>query len=297
MRAIGAFFPAHHSVAAQAAPALFVILWSTGFIAARYGLPYAPPLRFLLLRFTLVAGLMTIVAVATGARWPRSPRQIGHLVVASWLVNGVYLGGVFISIAQGMPAGTSAMVVGLQPVLTVFLARAWLGERVSTLQWIGLGAGLAGVWLVVRHRIGPATDPGSLLPILAALVAISVGTLYQKRYASSVDLRTGAAIQFAACAAVYLPLVIITRPAPVDWTAQFAFALAWSVIVLSAGAISLLYWLLRRGAAADVAGLFYLVPPVTAAMAWWMFDETLGVLALAGMVLIAIGVLLARRRR
>lgn len=273
----------------------FVILWSTGFIAARYGLPYAPPLRFLLLRFTLVAALMTVVALATRARWPANWRVVAHVAVASWLVNGVYLGGVFISIANGMSAGTSAMLVGLQPVLTVFLARAWLGERVAARQWLGLAAGLAGVWLVVRHKIAPGSDPLSLLPIVAALVGISVGTLYQKKYASAVDLRTGAVIQFAACAVVYLPLVLWTQPAPVDWTASFAFALAWSVVVLSAGAISLLYWLLRHGAAADVAGLFYLVPPVTALMAWWMFGDVLGVAAFAGMALIAVGVALARR--
>lgn len=272
-----------------------MVLWSTGFIAARYGLPYAPPLRFLLLRFALVAALMTIVALATRAPWPRSWRAVGHLVVASWLVNGVYLGGVFVSIADGMPAGTSAMLVGLQPVLTVFLARAWLDERVVARQWLGLAAGLAGVWLVVRHKIAPGSDAWSLAPIVAALVAISVGTLYQKKYASTIDLRTGAAVQFAACAVVYLPLVALARPAPVDWTPQFGFALAWSVIVLSVGAITILYWLLRRGAAADVAGLFYLVPPVTALMAWVMFDEVLGVSAFAGMALIALGVALARR--
>lgn len=272
-----------------------MILWSTGFIAARYGLPYAPPLRFLLLRFTLVATLMAIVALATRAPWPPSWRAVGHLAVASWLVNGVYLGGVFVSIADGMPAGTSAMLVGLQPVLTVFLARAWLGERVAARQWLGLVAGLAGVWLVVRHKIAPGSDPLSLVPIVAALVGISVGTLYQKRYVSAFDLRTGAVVQFAACAIVYLPLVAWTQPPPIDWTPSFAFALAWSIVVLSAGAISLLYWLLRHGAAADVAGLFYLVPPVTALMAWWMFDEMLGTTAFAGMALIAVGVALARR--
>jgi drug/metabolite transporter (DMT)-like permease len=272
-----------------------VILWSTGFIAARYGLPYAPPLRFLLLRFTLVATLMAIVALATRAPWPPGWRAVGHLAVASWLVNGVYLGGVFVSIAHGMPAGTSAMLVGLQPVLTVFLARAWLGERVAARQWLGLVAGLAGVWLVVRHKIAPGSDPLSLAPIVAALVGISVGTLYQKRYVSAFDLRTGAVVQFAACAIVYLPLVAWTQPPPIDWTPSFAFALAWSIVVLSAGAISLLYWLLRHGAAADVAGLFYLVPPVTALMAWWMFDEMLGTTAFAGMALIAVGVALARR--
>ena len=288
--------PLPQSRAGPVLPALFVVLWSTGFISAKYGLPYAPPLKFLLARFALVALLMTVVSVATRAPWPREARQIAHVAVASLLVNGVYLGGVFVSIARGMPAGTSAMLVGLQPILTVFLARAWLGEAISTRQWSGLVLGLAGVWLVVRHKIALDGDPLALLPIVVALFGISVGTLYQKRFAAHVDLRSGAVVQFTACVLVYAPLVLWLEPAPIAWTGEFAFALGWSVLVLSVGAISLLYTLLRRGAAADVARLFYLVPPVTALMAYALFGERLDALAIAGMVLIAVGVALARRR-
>ena len=278
-------------------PALFVVLWSTGFISAKYGLPYAPPLKFLLVRFALAAALMTTVALATRAAWPRGVRQVGHVAVAAALVHGVYLGGVFVSIAGGMPAGTSAMLVGLQPILTVVLARMWLGERISALQWLGLGLGLAGVYLVVRHKIALDADPVTLAPIVAALAGISIGTLYQKRFAAQVDLRSGAVVQFTACVLLYAPIVAWLEPAPIAWTPQFAFALAWSVIVLSAGAISLLYWLLRHGAAADVARLFYLVPPVTALMAFGLFGERLDAFALGGMVLIALGVALARRKQ
>jgi drug/metabolite transporter (DMT)-like permease len=277
-------------------PALFVILWSTGFIAAKYGLPYAPPLKFLLVRFSLVTALMTIVTLATRAPWPATRRQVAHIAVSAWLVHGVYLGGVFISIAAGMPAGTSAMLVGLQPVLTVFLARAWLGERITALQWGGLALGLAGVYFVVRHKIALGGEPTALVAVLVALVGISVGTLYQKKYCAHVDLRSGAVIQFAACSLLYAPIVAIAEREPIAFTPQFLFALGWSVIVLSVGAISLLYWLLRHGAAADVARLFYLVPPVTALMAFALFGERLDALAIAGMVLIAIGVALARRR-
>ena len=216
--------------------------------------------------------------------------------MSAWLVHGVYLGGVFISIAAGMPAGTSAMLVGLQPVLTVFLARAWLGERITALQWGGLALGLAGVYFVVRHKIALGGEPTALVAVLVALVGISVGTLYQKKYCAHVDLRSGAVIQFAACSLLYAPIVAIAEPQPIAFTPQFLFALGWSVIVLSVGAISLLYWLLRHGAAADVARLFYLVPPVTALMAFALFGERLDALAIAGMVLIAIGVALARRR-
>jgi len=239
---------------------------------------------------------MTVVTLATRASWPAGLRQVGHVAVAAWLVHGLYLGGVFVSIAGGMPAGTSAMLVGLQPILTVFLARGWLGERIDARQWTGLGLGLAGVYLVVRHKIALDGDLVTLLPIVVALVGISVGTLYQKKFAAHVDLRSGAVVQFGACVLLYAPIVAWLEPAPIAWTTEFAFALGWSVIVLSVGAISLLYWLLRRGAAADVARLFYLVPPVTALMAFALFGERLDALAIAGMVLICVGVALARRR-
>jgi drug/metabolite transporter (DMT)-like permease len=277
-------------------PALFVLLWSTGFIAAKYGLPYAPPLAFLFVRFLLVAGLMAIVALLTRAAWPRTAREIGHLAVAALLVHGAYLGGVFVAIAHGMAAGTTAMLVGLQPLLTVLIARTWLSERVVPRQWTGLLLGLAGVYFVVRHKVDFSGDLAGLLPVTVALFAISIGTLYQKRFCSHVDLRAGAAVQFAACAAVYLPLMLLAGERPIQWTPQFIFALGWSVIVLSVGAISVLYWLLRHGAAADVARLFYLVPPVTAAMAFAVFGEKLDALAIAGMILIAFGVSLARPR-
>ena len=278
-------------------PALFVLLWSTGFIAAKYGLPHAPPLTFLLYRFALVATLMLGVAVATGATWPRTPAQVAHVAISAWLVHGVYLGGVFVSLAGGMPAGTSAMLVGLQPILTVLLARAWFGERVVPRQSIGLLMGLVGVYFVVRHKLNFSGDLSGLLPSALALAGISIGTLYQKRFCSHVDLRSGAVIQFTACALVYLPLCLLFEGTGVQWTREFIFALGWSVVVLSVGAISLLYWLLRHGAAANVARLFFLVPAVTAVAAWLMFGETLDALAFSGMGLIAVGVALARPLR
>jgi len=277
-------------------PALFVVLWSTGFIAAKYGLPYAPPFSFLLVRFALVAALMTGVALATHATWP-SRRDIGHLAVVASLVHGAYLGGVFISIKAGMAAGTSAMLVGLQPLLTVLLARAWLGEQVMSRQWLGLALGLLGVFLVVRHKVSFSGDAAGLLPSAVALVGISIGTLYQKRHCAHIDLRSGAVVQFTVCTLLFVPLAFLLEPEAIRWTGAFVFALLWSVVVLSVGAISLLYWLLRHGGAAGVARLFYLVPPVTAMMAYLLFGETLDALAIAGMVLIAAGVALARPGR
>jgi drug/metabolite transporter (DMT)-like permease len=281
--------------AAVVFPPLFVLLWSTGFIAAKYGLPYAPPLTFLLIRFALVAVLMGLVVAVTKAPWPSSRREVANVVLVAWLVHGVYLGGVFVAMSRGMAAGTAAMLVGLQPLVTVVLARAWLRERIVPRQWLGLGLGLLGVWLVVRHKIRLDADVGALVATACALAGISVGTLWQKRHASHVDLRSGAAIQFAACTVLYLPLVVAFEAAgSVRWTPQFAFAIGWSVVVLSLGAISLLYWLLRHGAAAGVASLFYLVPPVTALMAFALFDERLDAPAIAGMAVIVVAVALAR---
>ncbi|MBA3506946.1 MAG: DMT family transporter [Betaproteobacteria bacterium] len=277
-------------------PALFVVLWSTGFIAAKYGLPYAPPLTFLFYRFLLVAVLMLGVALVTGATWPSGWRIYGHVAIVAWLVHGLYLGGVFLALDAGMPAGTSAMLVGLQPILTVLLAAWWLSERITLRQWIGLLSGLVGVYFVVRHKIDFAGDQRGLWPAAIALLGISVGTLYQKKYCANVDLRAGAVVQFAACAIVYAPLAWLLETRAVQWTLQLYFALGWSIVVLSVGAISLLYWLLRHGEAAGVARLFYLVPAVTALLAYFFFGETLDSLALTGMVLIAVGVVLARPR-
>jgi drug/metabolite transporter (DMT)-like permease len=276
-------------------PALFVLLWSTGFIAAKYGLPYAPPYGFLAWRFVLVACLMSAVALATRAAWPRTPREYADLALVAVMVHALYLGGVFVSIDGGMAAGTSAMLVGMQPILTVVLAHYWMKESVSARQYAGLALGLAGVYFVVRHKIDFSGHLAGLVPSAVALVAISVGTLYQKRHCAHVDLRSGSAVQFIVCALLYVPLALVADTRPVQWTGHFVFALSWSVLVLSVGAISLLYWLLRHGAAANVARLFYLVPPTTALMAYFLFGETLDALALIGMALICLGVMLARR--
>lgn len=285
---------AAHAAGAAFFPLLFVVLWSTGFIAAKYGLPYAPPFRFLFYRFVLVAALMIVVAFATRASWPRTAREYADLALVSLLVHALYLGGVFVALDGGMAAGTSAMLVGLQPILTVYLAWMFLHERVSARQWTGLLLGLAGVYFVVRHKIDFAASASGLLPSALALVGISVGTLHQKRRCAHVDLRTGAAVQFTVCALVFAPLAWWAETRDVQWAPPFLFALGWSVLVLSVGAISVLYWLLRHGAAADVARLFYLVPPVTALQAWLLFGETLDAFALLGMALIAVGVALAR---
>lgn len=274
-------------------PGLFVLLWSTGFIGAKFGLPYVEPLTFLLVRLSIVAAVLGLVGLALQAPWPRRPVDVLHVSVAGILVHGVYLGGVFKAISLGLPAGVSALVVGLQPLLTATLVGPLLGERVSARQWAGFALGLAGVVLVVWEKL--AYEPGygaGLALSVVSLLAITVGTLYQKRFCSGMDLRTGTAIQYAATSALLLPLALGLETMEIRWTGEFVFALAWLSLVLSVGAIFLLFALIRRGAAARVASLFYLVPPVTALMAWAMFDERLGLPALAGMALAAIGVAL-----
>ncbi|WP_114955129.1 DMT family transporter [Sphingosinicella terrae] len=279
-------------------PALFVVLWSTGFIGARLGLPHAEPLTFLSLRYVLAAGLLVLVSIASQAPWPRRLTEVGHFAVAGLLVHGVYLGGVFLGISMGVEAGVSALIVGLQPLLTAALVGVLLGERVTQRQWLGLVLGLCGVTLVLAGKVGHA--PGTLLgsiACVAALIGITIGTLYQKRFCAGMDLRTGSVVQFTAAGLATAPLAFWFEDMHVQWEAEFVFALLWLVLVLSLGAVTLLYVLIRRGAASQVASLFFLVPPCTALIAWPLFGETLGPWALAGMALTALGVALATHSR
>jgi drug/metabolite transporter (DMT)-like permease len=276
-------------------PLLFVLLWSTGFVVARYALTAADPLTFLVYRFGIAAVVMLALSLASRAAWPARAADFGHLAVAGLLVNGLYTGGVFVAISDGMEAGTAAILVGLQPLLTVVLAALWLDEVVLRRQWLGFVIGLAGVFLVVRQKVSfDGLGREAVGAVFLALIGISVGTLYQKRFCSRLDLRTGTTIQYGVCLAGYAVLAPIMGSYHVDWNGRALFALAWGSLVLSCGAVALFYHLLRQGAAAGVARLFYLVPPVTAILAFILFDERLGALALAGMVLIVIGVALAR---
>ena len=277
-------------------PLLFVFLWSTGLIGAKYGLPYAEPLSFLFVRYLAVIALMTAIALLTRAPWPKAPMQWVHIGVSGLLVHAVYLGGVFIAIKQGLPAGITALVVGMQPLLTALGAGWLLGERVVGRQWLGLALGFVGVALVVSGKFGDTAALGPMLvPALCALLGITVGTLYQKRYCARFDLRTGSVIQFVPTALATLPVILLFDGFHVDWTGDFIFALAWLVLVLSIGAISLLNLLIRSGSAVNVASLFYLTPLSTALIAFLMFDEKLGWLAVLGMGLAVSGVYLVAR--
>ncbi|MCP1675527.1 drug/metabolite transporter (DMT)-like permease [Natronocella acetinitrilica] len=288
----------------RAMPVLFVLLWSTGFIGAKYGLPYAEPWTFLAIRFVASVAVLLVIVRLVGAAWPRDLRLWGHVAVTGVLVHAIYLGGVFYSIYRGMPAGVAALIVGLQPLVTALLARPWLGERIAAVQWLGIGLGLIGIVLVLGDKIDTSADalfagfgPEAILLALVALLAISVGTIYQKRHCSGIDLLTGTCIQFVAAAAVTTVAAFLFETREVQWVPQFVFALTWLVLGLSVAAILLLMAMIRRGEASRVASLFYLVPPVTAVEAWILFGERLGLVAIVGIGLAVLGVALAARYR
>lgn len=275
-------------------PFFFVLIWSTGFIVAKFGLPYAPPLTFLLLRFLGVLIVLLPLVLLLRAPWPLGSMR--HIAVAGVLVQAGYLAGVWCAIKLGMPAGLSALIVGMQPVLTAFAAPL-IGEKVRGRQWLGLVFGLCGVALVVANKITlTGLSWGSIALCVMALLSITVGTMYQKRYCPHFDLRTGTFIQFAASSIVVLPLAIWLEdfsPAlqTVQWTPNFIAALLWAILALSIGSIFLLFTLIRKSAATQVTSLLYLTPPTTALMAWAAFGEVFSLIGAAGMLLAVIGVI------
>lgn len=254
-------------LAVFSAPAVFVLLWASGFIGAKLGLGYAEPLTFLALRMITVVVLLAIVIAATRPKWPPA-NGLMHSAATGLMVHGLYLGGVFVAIENGLSAGLVALIVSLQPVLTSTVANRWLGERVMARQWCGLALGLAGVYLVLQAKIatGEAT-PLAWIAATVALVGITVGTLYQKRFGGGIDWRPALCIQYAAAGLLFCLGALAFETRVVHFTPQFLFALGWLVLVLSLGAVWLLYFLIRRAAATRVVSLFYLTPPVTAFMA------------------------------
>lgn len=281
-------------LAARAAPAIFVVLWSTGFVGTKYALSGAEPLTYLAIRMMLAIALMAIIAAIARPRWP-GLAGIGHSAVAGLLVHGVYLAGTAIAIAHSVPAGLSALIPGLQPILTSTLANRWLGERVRPLQWIGLGLGLGGALLIMHNRTITGDAGFGWFASGMALISITLGTLYQKRFCSGIDWRAGNVVQFIAALALFGIGALLFETREVHWTAEFVLSVLWLVVVLSIGSIGLLYWLIRRSAATSVASLFYLVPAVTALMAFVLFGETLDALSIAGMAICAAAVFLVNR--
>ncbi|MBW0091062.1 DMT family transporter [Pseudonocardia sp. KRD-184] len=278
----------------RAAPVVFVLIWATGFVVAKYAAPHAEPLSFLLVRYAGVVVLMLVLALVARARWPRG-WAVWHLAVAGVGIQAGYLGGVWAAVAAGMPAGVAALVVNLQPVLTAAVA-GLTGARLGRLQVVGLVLGFLGVVLVVSSKLTTTGITATTLGLTTlALLTITTGTLYQKRFCPQFDLRTGQVVQFAASIVVTLPFALAFESFRLDWTPELIGALVWSVVVLTGGGISLLFLMLRRGAATQVTSYFYLVPGVTALLALVMFGEVLGPFAIAGMVVAVLGVALATR--
>lgn len=274
-------------------PALFVFLWSTGFIGAKLGLPYVEPMTFLFLRFAICVALFLPIVFLTRTRWPDRPLDWLHIAFSGLLMHGGYLGFVFWAISLGVPAGTSALIVGIQPLIVASLAGLLLSEAVILRQWFGLLLGLCGVFLVVFDKL--SLGEGSLTGIamcFIALFCISFGTLYQKKYCANMSLKSGNLIQFFVATLYFGVMAWFLEEHTIEWSGELIFALGWLVLVLSLGAVSLLYILLRRGGAASVSSLFYLVPPCTAIVAYLLFDETLGAYSLGGMALAIAGVAL-----
>jgi drug/metabolite transporter (DMT)-like permease len=279
----------------RAIPALFIFIWSSGYVVAKFGLPYASPLTFLCLRYALVVAFMGTLAWILRATWPRTGLEATHIAIAGILMQAGYLGGVWCAIKLRMPAGVAALIVNTQPILTAILSRS-IGERVSARQWVGLVFGLVGVGLVVASKMSIGhLDALPVALCVFALLAMTIGVLYQKRYCPHFDLRSGQVIQFAASLAVTLPLALTLEDNSVTWSGEFIASLAWSVLVLSGGGISLLFLMIRRGAATQVTSYLYLVPPVTALMAWLMFHEQLDLTSLIGMAVTVIAVALVVR--
>ena len=282
-------------LAARAAPAIFVVLWSTGFIATKYVLNDAEPLTYLAIRMAVVVGLMAIIVVFARPQWPDRV-GMAHSAVAGILVHGFYLGGTAVAIAHSIPAGLSALIPGLQPVLTATLANRWLGERVTPAQWAGLLLGLAGVVLILHDRPMSGDAGWGWFASGVSLVSITLGTLYQRRYCNKIDWRSGNLVQFVAVTIFFAIGAFLFEDRVVHWTREFVLSVAWLSVMLSIGSIGLLYWLIRRSAATSVASLFYLVPATTALMAYVLFGERLDGLAIAGMIACAAAVFLANRR-
>ncbi len=277
------------------APAAFIFIWSSGYVVAKAAAPYADPLTFLAVRYAGVVLLMLALALAFRAQWP-SRQDMLHIAIAGIGIQAIYLGGVWVAIRLGMAAGVAALIVNLQPVLVAALAPL-VHESVNRRQWLGVALGFGGVVLVVWHKLaGAALSAGPVLLCVMALIGITAGTLYQKRRVPHFDLRTGQVVQFTASLLVTLPFAWAFEPMRIEWNAQVLAAMAWSIVVLTAGGISLMFYMLRHGQATAVTSTMYIVPSVTALMAWLMFGETLNAIAVGGMIVTLVGVYLVVRK-
>ena len=279
-------------------PAIFVLLWSTGFIGAKLGSPWSSPFSFLLVRVVIVALILGLVCAISKVKWP-GIKQAFHCAIVGILVHGVYLGGVFWAIKNGMPAGISAIIVGLQPLLTAILARYILNEVLSIRHWIGFFVGIGGLVLVLQPKFqiaGSGITFAATISCIFSVIGITIGTIYQKKNVANIDIRTGTFFQYLGTIPLMMIGVVFDGGYYVEWTGEFIIAMSWLVLVLSIGAISLLMILIRHGAVSRVASLFYLVPIATTIEGYFLFGETLTVLQIVGMFIVIGAVTLARQK-
>ena len=279
-----------------AMPVVFVFLWSSAFVGVHFGLPYAEPFTFLAWRFLLAASIFLLVAWRLRSRWPSHLSDYVHIIFCGVLIHGIYLGGVFEAVYRGVPVGVCALILGTQPLITAVLVRPFVGEKVSQRQWLGFIGGALGVALVVTEQLDVfGRDLFGMGLCLMSVVAISIATIYQKRYCSEMDLGSGAFLQFLAAGILMLLLSFLLESGRVEWSGEFLFALTWLVLIVSLGAMTLLWVMVKQNAAVNVASLFFLVPPLALIMMWLFFDETLGLQAIAGMIIIATSVAIITR--
>ena len=280
----------------RAAPSLFVLLWSSAFVGAKYGIPFIEPLTFMCLRFTLVTAIFLSLSLIFRASWPRSWAEAGHIAFVGFLVQALYLSGTFVALSRGVPAGLVALILGLQPVLTVLIVSALPGGRVSVLQCLGVALGFAGLILVLWNKLDLGeVDNIAIILVLTGVCMITIGTLYQGRFCAGMDMLSGNVIQAAVAMVVTGLGAWSLEEMRIDWDDRLILSLGWMVIVVSLGAHTLLLFMLRSNQATKVASLFYLTPPTVAVMAYFMFDERLTTLALVGMAVTVVGVALVVR--
>lgn len=286
----------------RAMPLLFTFLWSTGWVVAGYSARYADALTFLVVRFACAAALLTAMALATGAPWPRGRRAVLDIAVTGILLHGIYLAGVWWAVRHGLPAAISGLIAGLQPILTALFAPALVGERISGIRWLGIACGFLGIALVLEPQLAgvePAALWGVLAPMLiniGGMFAVTFGSFYQKARIVSGDLRTMTAIQYTAAALIVVPFAFLFEPMRIEWNLTMLLVLAWSVIVLSIGSIWLYLFMIRRGEVSRIATFLYLVPALVAVEAWMLFGETLTPFQIGGMAVTVLGVALASRK-
>ena len=285
-------------------PWIFVWIWSTGFIAAKYGLPYAEPFTLLSYRFVFTLLLLFLIISYNKSPWPSSKSEFFHLMVVGALIHGAYLGGVFQALKWGIPAGLGAMIIGLQPLGMALIAVVMLKEQVSKKQWMGLIIGLVGLYLVLFDSMDLTQDLAfdgfpifAVFAVISSLVVISIGTIYQKRFCSNMDLISGTWVQYLSASFVCIFIALLFETGEVSWTRIFVLTMAWQVLALSIGAIFLLMTMIKHGAAASVGSYFYLVAPLVAIQAWFLFDETIGISAFVGVILISLAVAITSSKK